>query len=200
MTKCTGASRFPPLTPANGSLDAAQALEYEYLVDVTKKVYGNKIVTVDADGAAQGPFNVLLYTPTVAQPWVKLQLAVAGLLTPLESEAAVLGVLSVTKAAYGIYAHSILAEKVGYTPEQVQAMLAGTCPSDITARQGAIHTLAIKLAQTRGPLDMESFESAVSVLGRAGVASAVQQSAAFMYAAMMLNAGDVGVPLGVDAD
>ncbi|RDW65166.1 hypothetical protein BP5796_09858 [Coleophoma crateriformis] len=185
MTKCTGASRFPPLTPANGSLDETQALEYEYVVNSRRKSMAIR----------SSP-----YTPTVLQPWVKLQLAVAALLTPLESEAAVLGVLSVTKAAYGIYAHTLLAEKAGYTLEQVKAMLAGTCPSDITARQGAIHTLAIKLAQTRGPLDMESFESAVSVLGRAGVASAVQQSAAFMYAAMMLNAGDVGLPLGVDAD
>jgi 4-carboxymuconolactone decarboxylase len=140
------------------------------------------------------------YTPSLVQPFISNQLAVAGLLAAIENEAAVLGVLSVNKATYGIYAHTILAQKAGYTLEQVEAMLAGTCPADITARQAAIYNLAVKLAQMRGPLDAESFNAALSVLGRDGVASAIQQSAAFMYAAVMLNAGDVCLPPGVDSD
>jgi 4-carboxymuconolactone decarboxylase len=121
---------------------------------------------------------------------------VAKLLIPIEAESAVLGVLSVTNAAFGIYAHTILAEKAGYTPEQVKSMLAGTCPSDITARQGAIYKLAIKLAQTRGPLDSESYDEAFSVLGHAGITGAINQAAAFMFVSLLLNAGDVQMPAG----
>ena len=137
------------------------------------------------------------YTPTIVQPWVNQQLTVAGLLTGIENEAAVLGVLSVIKARYGIYAHTLLAQKAGFTLVQVELMLAGFCPPGITARQAAIYNLAAKLAQMRGPLDSESFNAALAVLGRDGVAGTIQQSAAFMYSAVMLNAGDVCLPDGV---
>ena len=60
MTKCTGTTRFPPLSPANGNLDAAKLVQYDYLTNVTKKVYSNTIITEDPDGLLQGPFNVLL--------------------------------------------------------------------------------------------------------------------------------------------
>ncbi|THV44336.1 hypothetical protein BGAL_0669g00010 [Botrytis galanthina] len=167
--------RFPPLTPSSDNLDEAQLVQYNYLANITKAVYKNTIVTEDADGSLQGPFNMLL-----------------------EAECAVLGVLSVTKATYGIYAHKILAEKAGLTASQVAVMLAGDCPSSVTSRQKAVYEVAAKLARTRGPLDMSSFKAAEAVLGQAGILGAIQQSAAFMYASMMLNAGDVCLPSGVE--
>jgi hypothetical protein len=114
-----------------------------------------------------------------------------------ENEAAVLGVLSVNKATYGIYAHTILAQKAGYTALQVKDMLAGVTPLDITKRQATIYELAIKMVQLKGPLDSASFNSAVSVLGLVDIESVIQQTAAFMYAALLLNVGDVRLPSGV---
>lgn len=52
LSSATGAARFPPLTPANGNLDPVTLIQYNYLVNVTKKV--------NADGSLQGPFNELL--------------------------------------------------------------------------------------------------------------------------------------------
>lgn len=60
MAKSAEDSRFPALTPANGNLDTAHLTQYEFLVDITKKVYGNTIITQDADGSLQGPFNMIL--------------------------------------------------------------------------------------------------------------------------------------------
>ena len=116
----------------------------------------------------------------------------------MENEAAVLGVLSFNKARYGIYAHTLLAQKAGYTLTQVEYMLAGTCPADITPRQAAVYRLASKLAQMKGPLDSASYNAAFDILGREGVAGVIQQSAAFMYSAVMLNAGDVCLPSDVE--
>ncbi|KAJ8061325.1 hypothetical protein OCU04_010388 [Sclerotinia nivalis] len=76
-------------------------------------------------------------------------------------------------------------------------MLGGHCPLSVTARQKAVYEIAVKLAKTRGPLDTASFKAAEAVLGQAGILGAIQQSAAFMYASMMLNAGDVCLPSGV---
>ena len=80
-------------------------------------------------------------------------------------------------------------------------MLVGTCPSDVTVRQAAIYKLAVKLAQMRGPLNKESFNESVAVLGLDGVGSAIQQPAAFINASMMMNVGHVAVPVAFkDAD
>jgi hypothetical protein len=80
----------------------------------------------------------------------------------------VLGVLSVNKARYGIYAHTILAQKAGFTLAQVEDMLAGICPEGVSVRQVAIYKLGVKLAQMRGPLDEVSYNDAFAVLGREG--------------------------------
>jgi hypothetical protein len=47
---------------------------------------------------------------------------------------------------------------------------------------------------------MVSYNAAFAVLGREGVAAAIQQAAAFMYSAVMLNAGDVCLPEGVEGE
>jgi hypothetical protein len=142
--------------------------------------------------------NYYGYTPTIGQAWTNQQLSVASLLTPIENEAVVLGVLSINNARYGIYAHTILAQKVGFSLVQVKDMLAGIYPEGVPVRQVAIYSLSVKLAQMRGPLDEVSYNDAFAVLGREGVAGAVQQAAAFMYSAVMLNAGDVCLPEGVE--
>jgi hypothetical protein len=45
---------------------------------------------------------------------------------------------------------------------------------------------------------MVSYNVAFAVLGRDGVAATIQQAAAFIYSAMMLNAGDVCLSEGVE--
>jgi hypothetical protein len=110
----------------------------------------------------------------------------------------VLGVLSVNKARCGIYTHTILAQKAGFSLVQVEDMLAGICPEGVPVRQVAIYNIGVRLAQMRGPLDEVAYNDDFAVLGQKGVAFAVQQAAAFMYSALMLNAGDVCLPEGVD--
>ncbi|PQE04239.1 peptidase cysteine serine trypsin protein [Rutstroemia sp. NJR-2017a BVV2] len=197
--------RFPPLTPANKNLNGAQGAQYEYLADMTKKTrtaHSKVPSTSSCDHSllrqtqAPNANTFTSYTPTIVQPWVSLQLATAGLHPATEAEAAAMGVLSVTHAKYGIYAHSILAEKAGYSSVQVKEMLEGRCPADIGAREAAVYKLAVKLAQTRGPLDGESYDDALEVLGREGVLGVVQKAAAFMHASILMNAGNVGLPKG----
>lgn len=60
MSNCTGNTRFPPLSPENNNLDAAQLVQYNYLLNVTKETFGDLIVTENADGSLAGPFNELL--------------------------------------------------------------------------------------------------------------------------------------------
>jgi hypothetical protein len=129
---------------------------------------------------------------------VALQLAVGGMQVPIEAESSVLGVLSVTRARYGMYAHTILAEKAGLTSAQVEDMLAGNSPKGVTERIAAIYKISALLAQTRGPLALSDYNAAVSVLGQTDLLATINQAAAFMFASITLNAGDVCVPAGVE--
>jgi hypothetical protein len=79
-------------------------------------------------------------------------------------------------------------------------MLEGTGPLGIPARQAAIYNLGVNLAQIRGPLDMVSYNAAFAMLGREGIAATMQQAAAFIYSAVMLNAGDVCLPECVEGE
>lgn len=96
-----------------------------------------------------------------------------------------------------MYLHTILAEKAGLTATQVNSMLAGKCPTTLTARQAAAYKLAVKIAALKGPLDLASFKDAEAVLGTIGVEGVTQQTATSMLAIVMLNVGDICVPAGV---
>jgi len=60
LESCTGASRFPPLSPALGNMNAAQAEQYKILDNALTKFYGDTIITKNADGSFTGPFGQLL--------------------------------------------------------------------------------------------------------------------------------------------
>jgi hypothetical protein len=79
-------------------------------------------------------------------------------------------------------------------------MLEGTCPEAIPTRQVAIYNLGVRLAQMRGLLDTASYNAAFAMLGREGIAGTIQHAAAFMYSALILNAGDVCLPEGADGE
>lgn len=125
-----------------------------------------------------------------------MNVGVAQNLPASENEACVLGILSVITAPFAVYLHTILAEKAGFTATQVNGMLAGRCPTTVTARQAAAYKLAVRIASLKGPLDSASFNAALSVLGREGVEGVTQQTATSMLAIIMLNVGDICVPAG----
>ncbi|CAG8971357.1 hypothetical protein HYALB_00005976 [Hymenoscyphus albidus] len=193
---CASVSRFPPLSPTIGNLSASQAEQYTVIDNALTRFYGNTIVTKNPDGSFTGPFGQLMYTtPTVVQNFINLNVGVAQNLPASENEACVLAILSVIKAPFAIYAHTILGQKAGFTLKQVKSMLAGKCPYDVTPRQAAAYKLAVKITNLRGPLDSASFDEAVSVLGRVGVEGITQQTATSLLAVIMLNVGDIGVPV-----
>lgn len=111
-----------------------------------------------------------------------------------ERELAIFAVLAYSPAAYGVYAHNKLGEKVGFSASQVANALEGKVPEGLPKREEATYLLAGELARMRGPLSKESFDRASKVLGKEGVAGVIHTAGAFLYSTILLNAADVPVP------
>lgn len=136
------------------------------------------------------------YTPAIGAEWFHFNHTIMK--TPIislrEREAAIFAVLSHSPAAYAIYAHKRLGEKVGFSPTQVASALGGHVPEGLSEREEATYILARELSLMRGPLSDASFEKASNVLGKDGAAAVIHTTGSFLHLTILLNAADVPVP------
>ena len=115
-------------------------------------------------------------------------------ITLRERELAIFAVLAYSPAAYALYAHTLVADKVGFSATQVEDAKNGKTPKDLSEREEATYVFAGELVRMRGPLGEEAFERARKVLGREGVAAIVHTTGAFLYSSFLLNVADVPAP------
>jgi 4-carboxymuconolactone decarboxylase len=115
-------------------------------------------------------------------------------ITLRERELAIFAVLAYSPAAYALYAHTLVADKVGLSPAQVEDAKNGKTPKDLSEREEATYVMAGELVRMRGPLSEEAFERARKVLGREGVAAIVHTTGSFLYSSFLLNVADVPAP------
>ncbi|KAK2767750.1 hypothetical protein FQN54_003908 [Arachnomyces sp. PD_36] len=192
-------SRFPPIP--RSELTPEQQKGYDEIERLTQETFGSSITLKDENGAFIGPFTPLMYTPTLVNPWLTLahQVIVHPALTERERELAILPVLSYTKAAYALYAHSKLGLKAGLTEAQVADAKEGRLPCDISESEAAGFQFAKGILEQLvqgggGRVKDEVFEKAKGVLGTDKVAAVMHTVASFMYSGVMMNAGDVQAP------
>ena len=105
--------------------------------------------------------------------------------------------LSYTQSAYALYAHSRLGEAAGLSPSQVADARNGKLPEGLSERENEVYVFAGELACLRGRLADEVFDRAKRVLGTDGTAAVMHTAGHFMYASILLNAADVGLPDGI---
>ncbi|KAG9238231.1 AhpD-like protein [Amylocarpus encephaloides] len=184
--------RFPPVTPS--ILTPEQKPLYELMDNVTKATYGTTIKLKSSDGALLGPFNPMLYTPTLITPWLQLQANIGALAVARDREIAILACLSQSPAPYGVYAHTIIAKKAGFTEDQVEAMLVARTPRGLGRREAMVWEFSLELTQMKGPMEKDTYKRAEKVLERDGIAALIHTVGAFMYTSVLLNAADVCAP------
>jgi hypothetical protein len=114
--------------------------------------------------------------------------------TTKEKELCILAVLSEYEVPYVHYAHSEIAVCAGFSKDQVQQALHGNVPVKLAEREAAVYELARTLARQRKPLDRATFDAAVEVLGREGVAGVAHVVCGYIYVAMLTNISDGVVP------
>jgi alkylhydroperoxidase/carboxymuconolactone decarboxylase family protein YurZ len=55
-------------------------------------------------------------------------------ISPRERELAIFAVLAYSPAAYAIYVHQLLAQKVGFSPDQIEDALVGNLPKNLDVK------------------------------------------------------------------
>lgn len=128
--------------------------------------------------------------------WLELnfQIMKMPMISIRERELIIFAVLSYSPAAYALYAHKLIGEKVGFSPDQLASACEGKMPQGMSEREEAVYILAGELVRLRGPLDEDVFERARKVLGEDGIAGVIHTTGAFLYSTILLNAADVPVP------
>lgn len=65
----------------------------------------------------------------------------------------------------------------------------GQLPPDLTEIETATYNLALQLANSRGPLDSESWEKAHQILGKEGAVGVAHVVSGYLYVCTLLNIG-----------
>lgn len=116
------------------------------------------------------------------------------LLSASERELAILAVGAHTGCMYELYAHSIVAQKIGLSETQVKAAAKGKVPEGLNETEKAVFELSSRLVSGKGPLPDDVHEAASRLIGRDRVLVLIQLVAVYSYVCLILNAGAVGVP------
>jgi AhpD family alkylhydroperoxidase len=116
------------------------------------------------------------------------------LLSASERELAILAVGAHTGSVYELYAHSLVAQKIGISETQIKAAAEGKMPEGLNETEKAVFELSGRLVSGKGPLPDDVHEAASRLMGRDRVLVLIQLVAVYSYVCLILNAGAVGVP------
>lgn len=116
------------------------------------------------------------------------------LLSALERELAILAVGAHTGSVYELYAHSLVAQKIGMSETQIKAAAEGKMPDGLNETEKAVFELSGRLVGGKGPLPDDVHSTASTLMGRDRFLVLIQLVAVYSYVCLILNAGAVGVP------
>ncbi|RAK78431.1 carboxymuconolactone decarboxylase family protein [Aspergillus fijiensis CBS 313.89] len=185
-------TRLPPVAPKD--LSPAQ----KSLYDEIQRIIGDKFSTVvshTAEGALLGPWNFLIHHPTIGKALVPLTQALLvrpGHLSRPVREVAILAVGAHYRAAYEIYAHTLLA-----TPLLGIDTVAATLDSRVPPKLDSDALCALEVTRSLlagGPLPDPLWDRAVKELGVEGAQELVFLVGYYCLVSVGLNGFGVQVP------
>lgn len=140
--------RLPLLAPA--ALSADQRRLYDAILAGPRADGPFRIV--HDDGTLDGPFNALLYAPSIGDPVQALGAALrfGGSLTDRARELVICAVAASLESEYEWYAHSRSAAVAGVTAGELAQLRAGGIPSEVSDHERAALELARDLIAEAG--------------------------------------------------
>ncbi|MDR1246414.1 MAG: hypothetical protein LBK57_05230 [Clostridiales Family XIII bacterium] len=147
------------------------------------------------EGQINGPFTSMFHYPNIGYPLYKLQLKVIkqGLIAKDIIEMFILVIITDSGAAYGMYAHELLAKKNGVDGEIIGAILLGRAPDIKDETMKIAYDLALALTKP-GSVPWETYKAAIEKFGDEGYNVLVNTAAFFKYIGALMNAYDEPVP------
>jgi hypothetical protein len=180
-------------------------LKREEMTPYQKEFYDDVVTNMGApdlphiwmleEGQINGPFTSMFHYPNIGYPLYKLQLKVVkqGLIAKDIFEMFILVIITDSCAAYGMYAHKLLAEKNGVDGEIIGAILLGRKPKIEDETMKVAYDLALALTRP-GSVPGEIYEAATVKFGDEGYNVLVNTAAFFKYIGTLMNAYDEPVP------
>ncbi|MEY2753749.1 MAG: hypothetical protein RJB65_107 [Actinomycetota bacterium] len=149
---------------------------------------------VDPDEALNGPFGVMLHAPAVGGALSSLGEAIrfGSSLSPRVREIAILAVGATRRSAYEIWAHERVAAAMGFSPEEIAALVDGSWRSDDEI-ESVVHESAVVLAGG-GELPPVLATRLVTALGESGAVELVTLVGYYCTLAMLLQAFQIPTP------
>lgn len=189
-------ARLPLLLP--GSLSDEQRTVYE-AVTGGPRAEGRTLPPglTDDSGRLLGPFNAMLYSPSVGLPLQDLGAALRfrTAFTKREREIATLVVAAHVRSDYEWYAHERIGRRAGLTDDEMAALRAGRAPMLADVRERVVCEATRQLA-AEDDLGDAVFTEAAATLGRAAVVELVTLVGYYKALAVQLRVFRVGVPDG----
>jgi 4-carboxymuconolactone decarboxylase len=161
-----------------------------------RRVY-DKIVS-GRRGKIQGPLRAALHSAELADRWQALGelLRYNTTLTPRQSELAILVTGRACNSPFEWYAHRLEAEKCGIEAPVIEAILAETSPTGLSAEDAAIVQYATELNRFNSVTD-ETYANALAHLGERRVVELTALVGYYTMVAMTLNAHEIPLPEGI---
>ena len=119
-------------------------------------------------GGLAGPFNAMLYAPSVGHALQELGAAIRfrTQLAPRIREMAILVVAQAWDNAYERASHELIGREAGLTDAEIEALRAGADPGFTAKDEQVAYAVVRALAGPRADLDDEEYDTAVTVLGQ----------------------------------
>lgn len=148
-------------------------------------------------GGMKGPFNALLYSPTVGDAVQQLGQMVRfeTSIPPTLRELAILFVAAKWHAQYEWWAHEKIARSEGLDLTVIASLKAGTLPTFIRPAEYVVYRFAQELLEHQ-QVSEQGYAQAVALLGEAGVVELVALLGYYTLVSMLLNTFEVPVPEG----
>ncbi|GAA0578530.1 carboxymuconolactone decarboxylase family protein [Actinomadura livida] len=189
-------ARLPLLSP--GSLSDEQRLLYEALTGGPRA--GDRLPPFMADesGRLLGPFNAMLYSPSVGLPLQDLGAALRfrTAFTKREREIATLVVAAHVRSDYEWYAHERIGRRAGLRDDEMDALREGRAPMFADVRERVVYEATRQLV-AEDDLGDAVFTEAAATLGRPALVELVTLVGYYRALALQMRVFRVGVPDGM---
>ncbi|TMR07519.1 carboxymuconolactone decarboxylase family protein [Actinomadura soli] len=154
----------------------------------------------DESGRLLGPFNAMLYSPSVGLPLQDLGAALRfrTAFTRREREIATLVVAAHLRSDFEWYAHERIGRRAGLADGEMDALREGRAPMLGDVRERVVYEATRQLV-AEGDLGDAVFTEAATTLGRAAVVELVTLVGYYRALALQLRVFRVGVPDGEPA-
>ena len=197
------------MTTSNDSLGGRLALLAPDTLSTSQRKLYDQLQTTELQGAQQsgfqaqtetqeviGPFNALLRSPEIATAFMSVVSAnhQYSALSQEVQQVVILTVGAVWQAAYELYAHVIVAKKVGIDEDAIGALVAGQRPAGLSKEETLAYDFTQHLATTH-QINSELYQQAIETFGEKGVVDMLVLAGHYMTVSALLNTFEVPAPI-----